>query len=76
MRFIRGHALVNLLSLVGSSSDGLIIYLALVSTDLIGVGRQVGFSSLKFTPTLCLNWHLLNWGFFLTRCVVQHLGLL
>ena len=44
MRSIRGHALVNFLSPVEKSLDGLHICLALVSTALIGVGRRGGFS--------------------------------
>ena len=48
MRFIWCHALVHLLSPTDSYSDGLHIYLALVSAVLIRVGQWGGFSSDMF----------------------------
>ena len=58
------------------SSDGLHIYLALVRADLLRVGRKVGFSSHKVTPTFWRVWHppVIRVLIF-TRCVVQHLRL-
>ena len=45
MRSIWGYALVNFLSLVYASLDGLNIYLALVSASLLEVDRRGGLSS-------------------------------
>ena len=74
MRFIRGHELVHVLSLVDTSSDGLNIYLALVCADLLGVGFWGGFSSHMFTPNF---WHVCNMliGCFVLQCI-PHLGYL
>ena len=60
MRFIWGHVIVHLLALDNASSEGLHIYIVLVSATLIGVSRQVGFSSRKFTPALWHCWDLPN----------------
>ena len=67
MRFIRGHGLVHVLSLVNASSDGLHIYLALISAALLGVGLRGGFSSHMFTPALWRGWHLPICFFCFTR---------
>ena len=50
MGFIWGHAIVHFLSPVNTSSYGRHICLVLVSTVLLWVGRQGGFSSHTFTP--------------------------
>ena len=56
--------------------DGLHIYLALVIVSFLGVGWQGGFSSHKFTPDFCSNWHMPSiGGFIFKRCVIQQLGL-
>ena len=58
MRFIRGHSLVHLLSLVGVSSYCLHKYLVLVSAALLRVGQWGGYSSHILTPALWCVWHL------------------
>ena len=45
MRFIRFHEVVHLLSPVDAYSDGLYIYLALVSAAILGIDRNGGLSS-------------------------------
>ena len=57
------------LSLVDVSPDGLHIYLALVSTALLGVGRQGVFSSHMFTPAIWIGWHLPIGLFIFKRCI-------
>ena len=74
MRFIQVHALVNLLSLVDTSSNGLYIYLAIVRAAHLGVGRWGGFSSRRFTPAVWRGWHLTIGLLFFTRYEVQYLG--
>ena len=57
-------------------SDGLNIYLALVSAALLRVGNWVGFSYHKFIPSFWSSWNLPISGIFcFTRCTVKHLGL-
>ena len=74
MRFIWGHTILYLLSTVNAYSDGLNIYLALVSVALLGVGSRGGFSSHKFSPALWFGWHL-PIGFFIFKWYIfQHLG--
>ena len=58
MSFIRGHELAHLLSPVDMSLDSMNICLALVSVDLLGVGRRGSFSSHKFTPAFWRGWNL------------------
>ena len=73
MRFIPGHALVNLLSPIEISLHGIYIYLVLVGTDLLGVGRQGGFSSNKVYTHL-LEWlESSHWVCFVLQVVFQTL---
>ena len=65
MRFIRFHEVVHFLSPVDASSDGLYIYLALVSAALLGVGWQGRFSSHKVYTHLFLRMESSLWVFFL-----------
>ena len=67
MRFIRGHALVNFVSLVDVSSDGLHIHLALVRAALVEVDWRYAFSSHMFTPALWRGWNLPIWLLLFTR---------
>ena len=75
MKFIRVHTLVYVLSPVDVYSDGIHIYLALVRTALLRVGRKGGWPHHTFTPTFWWVWHL-PIGFFLFYKVnTKHLGL-
>ena len=75
MRFIRGHAIVHVLSPVNMYSDGIHISLALVRTSLLRVGQKGGWSPHTFTPTFWCVWHL-PIGFVLFYKVhYKHLGL-
>ena len=77
MRFIRGHALIHLLSPVDTSSDSLNIYIALFSAAFLGVGRQCILYSHTFTPAFWCVWHLpIIFVFCFTRCVIQHFVIL
>ena len=67
MRFIWGHVLIHVLSLVDTSSDNLHIYLALPSTSLLGVGRRGDFSYHMFTPDFWRGWNMPIWVFFLNK---------
>ena len=54
-------------------SDGLHIYLALFSEDLLGVGCWGGFSSHHYTPAFWRSWHMPIIDIFCSaRCIVKH----
>ena len=65
MMFIRGHAPVHLLPPADTSSYALHIYLELVSTAFLGVGRRGVFYYCKFTPYLWHDFHLPIFEIFL-----------
>ena len=78
MRFIWGHVLIHLLSLAYESLDGLHIYLAPVTTALLGFFWQGIFSSHTFTPALWHGWHLTTVFFYkvhiTTPCIFSSAG--
>ena len=68
MRFIWGHKLVHLLSPADTSSDGLHIYLTLLSAALPGLGQSGGVSSHNWIPNLWRVWNLpIGFYFIFTR---------
>ena len=78
MRFIWGHVLIHLLSLAYESLGGLHIYLAPVTTALLGFFWQGIFSSHTFTPALWHGWHLTTVFFYkvhiTTPCIFSSAG--
>ena len=75
MRFIRCHALVNLLSPVGAYLEGLHIYLGLVSAALIGLFGEAAPPPLKFTPAFWRGWLLLIEFILFHKVYSKHLGI-
>ena len=75
MRFIPGHALVNLLSPIEISLYGIHIILCLSVRTFLGLVGKVASPPIKFTPTFWSGWNLPIGFVLFYKLYSKHFGL-